>query len=149
MNALKHGLLSRECLIKDESEEELLSLIKGLRANLQPEGVLEMLLVDRITVNAWRLRRALKAESTAIVNELDAPIDTLESFTDPDITDKARVKKRYVKAMSGRELERLQRYENGIERGLFRALYELRRLQEEGEKMGSFCKKGENPSGEK
>lgn len=146
MNAVKHGLLSKECLVKDESRDELLGLVKELRHSLKPEGALQQLLVDRITVNAWRLRRALRAESIAITNELDAPPDILEGFGEPPIDDKTRTKRRYVKAISGKELERLQRYETGIERSMFRSLYELRLMQESEDKMGSFRNKEQQTS---
>ena len=146
MNALKHGLLSRECLVRDESKEELVELIKEFRHSLKPEGALQRLLVDRITVNAWRLRRALRAESIAITNELDAPPDAFEGFGEPKIDIKTRAKRRYVEAISGKELERLQRYETGIERSMFRSLYELRHLQELDGKMGSFRNNDQKPS---
>jgi len=57
LNALKHGLLSRETLLPGEDEAILTSLSERLRAELRPEGELEDLLVDRITSVVWRLRR--------------------------------------------------------------------------------------------
>ena len=49
LNAVKHGLLSEQVLLPDEDEDALSELSERLRAELQPEGELENLLVDRIT----------------------------------------------------------------------------------------------------
>ena len=38
LNGIKHGLLSRECLLKGESETELVDFGKRLRAKLAPVG---------------------------------------------------------------------------------------------------------------
>ena len=56
-NALKHGLLSQEVLLPDEDENAMRDLVERMRAELQPVGELENLLVDRIIAAYWRLRR--------------------------------------------------------------------------------------------
>ena len=48
LNANKHGLRSQEVLLPGEDEEALKELDENLRAELQPVGELENLLVDRI-----------------------------------------------------------------------------------------------------
>src|SRR5262245_33555324 len=63
LNGIKHGLLSRECLIKGESEAELVDFGKRLRAKLAPVGELELLLADRVVSTAWRLRRLIAVET--------------------------------------------------------------------------------------
>ncbi len=62
-NALKHGLLSREVLLPGEDKEALQELGERLRAELQPVGELEDLLVDRIIAAYWRLRRLGRVEA--------------------------------------------------------------------------------------
>jgi len=57
LNALGHGLLSREVLLPGEDKDVLRELDERLRDGLQPVGDLENLLVDRIVCLAWRLRR--------------------------------------------------------------------------------------------
>ena len=52
LNAIKHGLFSRESLVKGESQVDLLDFGKRLRAQLAPVGELELLLADRIVSNA-------------------------------------------------------------------------------------------------
>jgi hypothetical protein len=70
LNALKHGLLSREILLPGEDEEALRELGERLRAELQPAGELENLLVDRITAAYWRLRRLGRVEAGIFAWEL-------------------------------------------------------------------------------
>ena len=56
-NALRHGLRSRQVLIPGEDPDELAELAGRLRDELQPVGILEEELADRITSAFWRLRR--------------------------------------------------------------------------------------------
>ena len=70
LNALKHGLLSRETLLPGENEEALRELGERLRDELQPVGELENLLVDRIIASYWRLRRLGRVEAGIFAWEL-------------------------------------------------------------------------------
>jgi hypothetical protein len=63
LNALKHGLLSQEILLRGEDQEALRELDECLRNELQPVGELENLLVDRIIAAYWRLRRVGRIEA--------------------------------------------------------------------------------------
>jgi len=69
LNALKHGLLSQEVLLPGEDEATLRELGERLRAELQPVGELENLLVDRIIAAHWRLRRLGRVEAGIFVWE--------------------------------------------------------------------------------
>ena len=75
MNALKHGILSRQVLVTgqyyQEDREEFEALHRRFWEDLQPEGPLEEMLVDQIVTAHWRLRRALMAESGAIALNVD------------------------------------------------------------------------------
>jgi hypothetical protein len=62
-NALKHGLLSQEILLRGEDGEALRALGESLRDELRPVGELENLLVDRIIAACWRLRRVGRVEA--------------------------------------------------------------------------------------
>lgn len=62
-NARTHGLRSQEVLAPGENEEDLKELDENLRADLQPVGELENLLVDRIVEYYWRLRRLTQVEA--------------------------------------------------------------------------------------
>jgi hypothetical protein len=63
LNAMKHGLLSRELLLPSEKSAALTELAEDLRSQLTPVGVLESLFVDRIIAAVWRLRRLIQVET--------------------------------------------------------------------------------------
>src|SRR5215204_1183932 len=75
MNALKHGLLSKEVLVHcytyRESEEEFTDLHERYVSQLRPVGSLEEDLMDQIVSTQWRLRRVLAAEAGEIAQNLD------------------------------------------------------------------------------
>src|SRR5262245_35745120 len=70
LNGMRHGLLSRESLVKGESEADLVAFGKRLRVQLAPVGELELLLVDRIVSTAWRLRRLVAVETRLYDDEV-------------------------------------------------------------------------------
>ena len=75
MNALKHGILSKQVLVRGlnrkESSRELSALHQRFWQDLQPVGPVEEMLVDQIVTTHWRLRRALTAESGEIALSVD------------------------------------------------------------------------------
>jgi hypothetical protein len=85
-NALKHGLLSKEVIITTgegaENPEEFNGFLDDLGKQLQPQGTLEELLVEKIAVSYWRLRRACRYEAGLIRDELDDVTDKFYSKTD-------------------------------------------------------------------
>ncbi len=76
MNALKHGILSKEAVLRgrclQEDDVEFADLHQRLWQDLLPAGPLEEMLVDRIVTAHWRLRRALKAEAGEIALNVDS-----------------------------------------------------------------------------
>ena len=75
MNAVKHGILSKQVLVRgqilQESDEELEALHRRFWVEYQPAGPVEEMLVDQIVTAHWRLRRALTAESGEIALSVD------------------------------------------------------------------------------
>jgi len=127
-NAIKHGLLSKEVLLGDEDETVLVEIGKKLRSELQPQSELELVLVDRITANVWRLKRVMQIEREMI---------------EADKNDTYNSKKSIGKGFTSYNTVhydtygKLIRYETSIERGIYKALHELQRLQADrnGEKV--------------
>jgi len=118
-NALKHGLLSRQILLPNEDEASLVQLSEHLHSQLQPVGELESLLVDRIIAAAWRLRRVLAVEAGIYEEQRFDFFGAEHGLGGAFIQD----------ANGANALSKLSRYETTIERGLYKALHELWRLQ--------------------
>ena len=95
LNALRHGLLSQEVLLPGEDAEGFSELGASLRAELQPVGILETILVGRIIVAYWRLLRAGRVETGIFAWDLyeelaeraEREADSYESFSPDDIGD--------------------------------------------------------------
>ena len=121
LNALRHGLRSEEILLPGEDEEALRELDEYLRAELQPVGELENLLIDRVVAAYWRLRR---------LGRVEAGIFIQESFGDVGDSDASKLGLSFIRDGNGANaFSKLSRYEASIERGLYKALHELQRLQ--------------------
>jgi hypothetical protein len=121
LNALKHGLLSKEILLPGEDEEALRELDERLRGELQPDGVAEVFLVDRITSLIWRLRR---------LGRVEAGIFAQERQWDVGDQDASSLGLAFIRDGNGANaFSKLSRYETTMERGLYKALHELQRLQ--------------------
>jgi hypothetical protein len=127
-NAIKHGLLSKEVLLEDEDETALLEIGKRLRSELQPKSELELVLVDRITANTWRLKRVMQIEREMIEEGKNSTFNSKKSIGQGFTSYNATNSDTYGK---------LIRYETTIERGIYKALHELQRLQaaRSGEKV--------------
>jgi hypothetical protein len=78
-NALKHGLLAKEIVIDAgegaESQEEFDAVLLDLKDQCDPQGPLEEMLVEKIAVAYWRLRRAHRYEVGLIRKKLDNATD--------------------------------------------------------------------------
>lgn len=110
LNALSHGLLAETVLLPDENDELFAAFSAGLRERFAPEGELEALLTDRVISSAWRLRRALEAEGYVMWRHCS-------------------LGQVFLNFNASSTFGLLNRYEAHVERGLFRALHELQRLQ--------------------
>jgi hypothetical protein len=169
LNAMKHGLLSRELLLPGENGAAFAELAENLRAQLAPVGALESLLVDRVIAAVWRLHRLIRVETGLFafryyqaladrarmevqrysrteggINALLASLNDARTIVTDEAKHEAALQQvREAEALRdgvalslGRAfaaenatLAVLSRYEMSIERGLFRALHELQRLQ--------------------
>ena len=120
-NAIKHGLLSKEVLLEGESEDTLLDLGKRMRSELKPATEIENVLVDRIIANVWRLKRAMQVETGIFNVGLDSP--SMNNDTKNAVGNAFSSEVRYD------TFGKFIRYESFIERGIYKALHELQRLQ--------------------
>ena len=85
-NAVKHGIFAKDLIITTgdgkEDAQEYRELLDGLILSLKPSGQMECLLVEKIAVDYWRLRRVLRFESGSIRKILDMAISDYYDKTD-------------------------------------------------------------------
>ncbi len=136
LNAMKHGLLTKELILDGENRKTLRELGKRLRADLAPQGELEIILVERIISSIWRLRRAVQVERDYLQSKYDdAKYDRFDHVErDDDLAWRLVVTSELGNSNTWLNLSR---YEAGIEKQIFKALHELQRLQ--------GARKGEKP----
>ena len=118
-NAMKHGLLSEEVLLEGEDEALLITFAKKLRAELKPETEFELLLVDRIIANSWRLKRAMKIETGMMKDGCSGGFGGEKSLGEA----------LNYEFINNDSYGKFTRYETSIERGIYKALHELQRIQ--------------------
>ena len=136
LNATRHGILARTSILvsRGEDAESFEALRESLHLELQPEGKVEELLVERLVSLVWRLRRLHAAE----VGIFDAAREHLELVHGSRLSSRGKPTDHAEAAAAGWAfsahatqggLALLSRYEGSIERGLFQTLHELQRLQ--------------------
>ncbi len=69
MNAMKHGLLATDLIVRDEDPVEFTRLLENLVDEFQPQGPLEEQLVERVAACMWRLRRLYRIEAGILTHE--------------------------------------------------------------------------------
>ena len=106
-NAVKHGLTSKQLVIAPGEEDEFAELHDSLHEQLSPEGALEMGIFNMLVHAAWNLERFRTLEAQLMSKGLDDLLDDLTTKT----------------------LDRLQRYATANQRSYFKALAELRKVQ--------------------
>lgn len=125
-NARKHGLLSKHVVINDESQAQFNRFRQELLDHLEPVGSLEEVLADRLAAAIWRLHRAGRIEvellDTIYLNGISSA-----SIKNPELPTLGKALR--YDLINYNTLSKFHRYEAHIERGLFRTLHELQRLQ--------------------
>lgn len=126
-NALKHGILSSEAIIKtdeiQESEEEMNQIVEKLVKDLQPVGMMEEILIDRIATAYWRLRRAVRAEKGAIRRQTDdiwfkemvKRIGEADSFEEMPVAINYRTQRMQNSVSATRAKDRLEDFKKSVE----------------------------------
>ena len=137
-NALKHGIFSKVPLLRGESQSDIDALLRELRNDIQPKGMLEEILVEKLSSTIWRYRRLLMAEVAQ--SRTAAEGSSLDSFgqvfgklrlseTGPDGQENKRLNAMVLGIPDGPQLDRFLRYEAALERHFDRTLSQLERLQ--------------------
>ena len=140
LNAMKHGILTSELLIREgpnaENARAFNEMLAALRQDRAPVGALEDLLVEKIAVCFWRLRRVLRCEAGLAIHDLELKFHENVSFSrepdDPILGLRDDNEHRYSQhltiPLSG-EMDRLLRYETSVHRQLVYYINQLERMQ--------------------
>jgi len=114
-NSIKHGLLSKDLIIRDEKPKDLQVFRDKIYQSLCPQGAMEGLLVEKIVNVSWRLRRLTKVEG--------------EFLRDGDSMYSRRSLYQAFCGRDGDALHTFSRYEASLERSFYKAVHELQRVQ--------------------
>jgi hypothetical protein len=127
-NAIRHGLLSREVLLKSEDAKTLDELRHSITTELAPHGEMEAFLVDRLVADMWRMRRALVVERHC--GEAAKEKVKGELFGDSIYGSKEGLAQSIEAApFTDYRSDKVLRYLTTIERSFFRTFHELQRIQ--------------------
>ena len=69
-NAVRHGLTAQASVLPGEDPDQLEALSKDLMRQLEPRGMVQRLMAERIVSLAWKLRRVARAEE-AVAREME------------------------------------------------------------------------------
>jgi hypothetical protein len=165
-NAVKHGLLARQDVIRGEDQEEFELYREELFWELNPVGTMQSRLAERIVSLAWRLRRAERIQNEAfdVLLTKASPLARLTQSLrakgadqppdDPDGCDGDWALGRTVVKdfSSARVLDRLLMYERRIESSLYRTMAELQKLRRaekpQAHDAGTGCRTRRDPRDE-
>ena len=84
LNAVTHGLTSRQLVVGAEKPEDFDAFREALFADLEPSGALQCELVDEIARFQWRLRRIPVLEAD-LLNRLTIRSDDLSHLNDEEL----------------------------------------------------------------
>jgi hypothetical protein len=128
-NALKHGLLAKNCVMDGEEESGFETLREEIFVELRPVGQVEVFLVARVVAMMWRLRRIPGLEREMIEYQIRRRIRFVrrrERNPDAQVT----LGELFAEeCRDGDSFSKLRRYESHFERALIRDLHELERRQ--------------------
>ena len=130
-NAVKHGILSD--VITEYDRDNFEELHQKLIEEFSPETAIEEILVERIFLYVIRLNRSVRAETEFIKKVLDPEIGHHEAPFEIELGKWVVDKPGYKQIINEKNVESLEnlylRYEKSLENRLYRALYELERVQ--------------------
>jgi hypothetical protein len=134
------------CFCRDssgETAEQFIRLMDRLRDDLRPAGALEEVLVEKIAICYWRLRRVLRSENGEIRKGLDgvpaarASERKMMKLLHPERAATPKNDADWMECERARRslpdddvVDKILRYETTVERQLYRAVHLLERLQQ-------------------
>ncbi len=128
MNAIKHGILSKNIILDDEDKECFENLQDEIYEALSPQGFLEKLLVDRIVSNYWRLKRIINIEKSLISLKKE-PNHFDNRGLGYDNPEEMVKHQNNINIIDSNQIDKLLRYEVSIEKSIYKAFNMLMTIQ--------------------
>jgi hypothetical protein len=134
-NAVKHGLLAKEAVVRGEDPGEFESYRDQMLGELAPVGQMESVLAERVVSLSWRLQRAERLQTAAFdamyEEDTTGPLAwtkrALRAKGEPGDDDLILGQMVVADFTHAQVLDRLVMYERRIEHSLYRTMAELRR----------------------
>jgi len=128
-NSLRHGFTAGSVVLPTESQEDFQALLDSYTDQFDPQGGVEMDLVQTMAAARWRLRRICSIETTLLDKEMTRNAkDIRREFNNPDDAGRLAWVFRDL-ADHGQSLALLMRYEGALNRSYDRAFKQLHMLQ--------------------
>jgi hypothetical protein len=128
-NSLRHGFTAKSVVLPTESQEDFLALLDSYTGQFDPQGGVEMDLVQAMAAARWRLQRICNIEAALLSTELVRRAEDIdEEFENMKNVDRlAWVFEKL--ADHGQALSLIVRYEGALNRSYDRAFKQLHMLQ--------------------
>lgn len=149
LNAIRHGLRAESLILAGlETADEWEKHVAATFGSLKPATYLEALLVERVAVQSWRLRRVARVEQAVAAvamyklnlfgNDIAEEEADKEARVRRGVEIETRIMEHRTAALPGEWMEQVSRYETSLERSLFRSLAELRLERENAPLEGAL-----------
>jgi hypothetical protein len=126
-NALKHGMTAEAAVLPHEDKISYEELRQATIESYQPANGAELMLVELVAVNYWRLLRARRVETAAFDLHIRAYKGRNGVSTAPSMDDDCGIATAFADPHNG--LRNIERYQTAAERSYFRAVEALRKAQ--------------------
>jgi hypothetical protein len=126
LNALAHGLSSKQVLLPHENREEYEQLRAELLREYRPANAQEETLVECVAQTYWRRQRAYAAETAFLAHRIEA-----QQQQNPDLEGDAAMALMFIDPAEMPRMRLIMRYVNSAERAYNKAVADLKKAQEE------------------
>ncbi len=124
-NARKNKAYERETLLPGEKPHNLDALVEAYERRFNPQDPIESDLVFQLAATQYRMRRALRFETSIFDARVNTKLDRQARYGDPFELDKTVT----IDASQGNTLSKLPLYENRLSRRYEQTFKQLERIQ--------------------
>src|SRR5918992_4831396 len=110
-NGTRHGLSSKQTVIRGESQEEYDAFHAGFLSTLKPQSEIETTLAERVIAAAWRLKRFTNTETAFFNDRIDAYLEN-----NPDADPSSAMANLFVDPAEVARMRLFLRYQTTVQR---------------------------------